>query len=170
MDRIRVIDVPQGSTAVEAQRLMNEPCSESAYMLVQVLPLPDGTTRAFYRMLSKTIIGHRKDVDGKEQAADQIIQQCLAENNKVTADTVVAKLSNAGIVRSVTWVKIRPAWRARESLETASAARESLANILNESPSMGINKLRDVLKKKGFAKGQTWVQYTRAELLSRNTV
>ena len=53
MDRIRVVDVPCGTTAADAQRLMNEPCSENAYMLVQVLPLPDGTTRAFYRLLAK---------------------------------------------------------------------------------------------------------------------
>lgn len=57
MDVIRVVDVPCDTTAVEAQRLMNEPCIENAYLLVQVLQLANGTSRAFYRMLSKAFVG-----------------------------------------------------------------------------------------------------------------
>lgn len=121
MDRIRVIDVPHGTHAVEAQRLMNEPCNESAYMLVQVVQLADGTSRAFYRMLSKEI------------------------SNTVRATSGAAK-------------------------RDAAQARAALAAILSEHPTMGINRLRYVLKSKGFAKGQLWITYTRAELLAQNTV
>jgi hypothetical protein len=46
------------------------------------------------------------------------------------------------------------------------AAREALAAILKESPQMGINKAREVLKKKGHRKGQRWVTMARCEILS----
>lgn len=45
------------------------------------------------------------------------------------------------------------------------AARAALAAILAESPNMGVNKLRDVLRKKGHAKGTRWVTVARSEIL-----
>jgi hypothetical protein len=50
------------------------------------------------------------------------------------------------------------------------AAREALAAILNESPQMGINKLRDVLKAKGHSKGNKWVMLAKAEILGAGSV
>lgn len=54
MDVIRVVDVPVGTCADGAQRLLNGPCAENSYLLVQVLPLPDGSLRAIYRLLART--------------------------------------------------------------------------------------------------------------------
>jgi hypothetical protein len=45
------------------------------------------------------------------------------------------------------------------------AAHEALAAILKDSPQMGVNKLRDALKKKGHGKGQKWVTLRRCEIL-----
>ena len=42
------------------------------------------------------------------------------------------------------------------------AAREALAAILKESPQMGVNKLRNVLKEKGHGKGSNWITMARA--------
>lgn len=50
------------------------------------------------------------------------------------------------------------------------AAREAMAAILKESPQMGINKLRTVLKAKGHGKGSRWVIVTRAELVGAGAV
>ena len=52
MDVVRVVDVPGGMVADEAQRLLNVPCQENRYVLVQVFLLPNGDTRAFFRLAS----------------------------------------------------------------------------------------------------------------------
>jgi hypothetical protein len=45
------------------------------------------------------------------------------------------------------------------------AARDALKAILTDSPNMGINKLRDALKAKGYGKGQKWITLARCEML-----
>ena len=45
------------------------------------------------------------------------------------------------------------------------AARAALAAILKDSPRMGVNKLRDALKHKGYGKGSKWITAARAEIL-----
>jgi len=49
-------------------------------------------------------------------------------------------------------------------------AREALAAILKETPKMGINKLRDVLKARGHGKGNRWITITRGEILGTGSV
>jgi len=120
MDVIRVVDVPDGTAADEAQRLLNVPSSENRYMLVQVLLLPGGVMRAVYRLLS-TVIN-------------------MDRNERVTN------------------------LRGNED-----AARAALVEILKDSPKMGINKLRVVLKAKGYGKGQSWIAVTRCEILDTAT-
>jgi len=124
MDVIRVVDVPGGTSADEAQRLMNVPCVENLYMLVQVLPLADGTTRAFYRLLRKS---HHSDspnrrgvsnLDGKDEVAREIIRD---HGKTLSIPALIRKLADNGIKRGKTWVAEnrvtlcgkKPAYRTR---------------------------------------------------------
>lgn len=50
------------------------------------------------------------------------------------------------------------------------AARAALAAILKDFPKMGVNKLRDALKKKGHGKGSNWIIGTRAAILGSGVV
>ena len=124
MDVIRVVDVPGGTSADEAQRLMNVPCVENLYMLVQVLPLADGTTRAFYRLLRKS---HHSDspnrrgvsnLDGKDEVAREIIRD---HGKTLSIPALIRKLADNGIKRGKTWIAEnrvalcgkKPAYRTR---------------------------------------------------------
>jgi hypothetical protein len=66
---IRVVDIPDEVTAKEAERLMNAPCEEANYLLVNVLYMePLRSTRAVYRLSAReqagTVTGNRPDSDG----------------------------------------------------------------------------------------------------------
>jgi predicted AAA+ superfamily ATPase len=110
MDVIRVVDVPDGTPADEAQKLLNEPCSENRYLLVQVLPLPGGATRAFYRLLRNAYhpdSPHRQsftNLDGKDDAARAIIS---AHGQRLTIPALMRALADTGIKRGKTWVSER---------------------------------------------------------------
>ena len=45
------------------------------------------------------------------------------------------------------------------------AARDALKAILKDSPKLGINKLRDALKAKGYGRGQKWITLARCDVL-----
>lgn len=102
---IRVIDVPDGATAEEAQRLMNGPCDQANYLLVNVLYMePLRSTRAVFRLSAReqagTPMGNRADSEGKDDAARKII----AANSALTVPALIAKLAGMGIDRKKTWV------------------------------------------------------------------
>lgn len=61
MNVIQVVDVPAASSADDAQRLLNAPCAENRYLLVQVLQLPGGATRAIYRLRVERAVTKRQD-------------------------------------------------------------------------------------------------------------
>lgn len=46
-------------------------------------------------------------------------------------------------------------------------AEAALAELVRESPNMGINKLQDALRLKGFKKGGKWVTEAKAKLQGR---
>jgi hypothetical protein len=102
---IRVVDIPDEVTAKEAERLMNAPCEEANYLLVNVLYMePLRSTRAVYRLSAReqagTVTGNRPDSDGKDDAARKII----AANSALTVPALLAKLAGLGIDRKKTWV------------------------------------------------------------------
>jgi hypothetical protein len=77
-------------------------------MLVQVLQLPDGVTRAIYRLLKQAYwrhndeasYGFQRNKDGKDAAAHTII----ADNPDKSIRVLVGLLSDAGIKRGKSWV------------------------------------------------------------------
>lgn len=102
---IRVIDVPDAASAEEAERLMNGPCDQANYLLVNVLYMePLRSTRAVYRLSAReqasTATGTRSDSDGKDDAARAVI----AANSALTVPALIAKLAALGIDRKKTWV------------------------------------------------------------------
>jgi len=105
MDMIRVVDVPGGTPAVEAQRLLNGPSSENRYMLVQVFLLPDGVMRAVYRLLAKALDPDPyqrgvTNLDGNDEAAHAFVKA----HPDMTVRALVTALSGLGITRKKTWV------------------------------------------------------------------
>lgn len=122
MTVIEVVDVPPGASEDEARVLLNRPCEVNRYMLVQVLPLPNGGTRAFYRLVSSAYdknsderIAMRANKDGKEEMALTIIRDHVAES----CTKLERRLAEAGIKRSVNWIgKKRLPMRAKGSTLT----------------------------------------------------
>lgn len=106
---IRVVDIPDAATAEEAERLMNGPCDQANYLLVNVLYMePLRSTRAVYRLSARdqavrpdiTTMGTRSAPDGKDAAARAVI----AANSAMTVPALIAKLAALGIDRKKTWV------------------------------------------------------------------
>jgi hypothetical protein len=122
MTVIEVVDVPPAASEDEARVLLNRPCEVNRYMLVQVLPLPNGGTRAFYRLVSSAYdknsderITMRANKDGKEDTALSIIRDHVEES----CTKLVQRLSEAGIRRSVNWVgKKRLPMRAKGNTDS----------------------------------------------------
>ena len=121
MTVIEVVDVPPGASEDEARALLNRPCEVNRYMLVQVLPLPAGGCRAFYRLVSSAYDkkpgerGASANRDGKETEALQIIRDHVAES----CTKLEQRLADAGIKRSVNWIgKKRLPMRAKGSTLT----------------------------------------------------
>lgn len=110
MNAVEVVDVPPSATEDQARKLLNRPCEENRYMLVQVVILPDGTQRAIYRMLARALDmkpGERAllcrfggNRDGKEDAARALIEA----NRSKSLREIVNMLKQAGIKRGKTWV------------------------------------------------------------------
>lgn len=122
MNVIEVVDVPQGASEDEARVLLNRPCETNRYMLVQVFPLPNGDTRAFYRLVARAYDkkpgelaefkahrdgkpGERNKLahtnrDGNDAAAANIIRN----NPGLTVRKLMALMQQAGIIRGKTWV------------------------------------------------------------------
>jgi hypothetical protein len=107
MTVIEVVDVPPGASEDEARVLLNRPCEVNRYMLVQVLPLPNGGTRAFYRLVSSAYdknsdqrIAMRANKDGKEVLALTIIREHIGES----CTKLEQRLKDAGIKRCVNWI------------------------------------------------------------------
>lgn len=107
MDVIRVVDVPKGATADEAQRLMNGPCAENRYLLVQVLQLPNGNTRAIYRLLARAV---DKDLEGRtalttnRDGKEAEALDFLRAHPEMSLRVMEAELAAIGIKRSKDWL------------------------------------------------------------------
>ena len=109
---IRVVDVPDAATAEEAERLMNGPCDQANYLLVNVLYMePLRSTRAVYRLSAREqagkpaartvgVGGNKANRDGKDEAARAVIKA----NATTTVTALIAKLRALGIKRGKTWV------------------------------------------------------------------
>jgi hypothetical protein len=111
MDLIRVVDVPVGSCADEAQRILNAPCTENSYLLVQVLTLPDGSLRAIYRLLARIpdraeIIHARSYVRSSHSTAaiQQRIERVLRSKGPL-GRAMLYKLTNGRRDGTVIWDK-----------------------------------------------------------------
>jgi len=94
-----VIDIPAGSTAAEAQALLDGPCRQG-YFLVNVVG-----QLAFLRMpvakrneVPKT--SQKANADGKDAAAEQFISQ----HPEMSIRDLVTALADFGIPRKKTWV------------------------------------------------------------------
>jgi hypothetical protein len=110
---IRVVDVPDAATAEEAERLMNGPCDQANYLLVNVLYMePLRSTRAFFRLSAREqagrtdtarsvgVGGNKANRDGNDEAARAVIKA----NATMTITALIAKLKEMGIDRRKTWV------------------------------------------------------------------
>lgn len=75
MDVIQVVDVPAASSADEAQRLLNAPCAENRYSLVQVLQMPGGAARAVYRLRVPRAVTARRSIHGQDTCNATVIQE-----------------------------------------------------------------------------------------------
>ena len=111
MNVIEVVDVPQGASEDDARTLLNRPCESSRYMLVQVLPLPGGGTRAFYRLVNRAYDqkpGERAELhgwfkanrDGMDDAARTLIKYNMGRSVRA----LVKLLEGRGIKRGKSWV------------------------------------------------------------------
>jgi hypothetical protein len=110
MNVIEVVDVPAGASEDEARRLLNRPCEANRYMLVQVFLLPNGHTRAFYRLVARAydlnpgerseLQGFQGNRDGMESAACALIQA----NMNMSLRQLVRVLEDSGIKRGKSWV------------------------------------------------------------------
>lgn len=111
MNVIEVVDVPQGASEDEARTLLNRPCEANRYMLVQVFLLPNGDTRAFYRLVARAYDqkpgerpelqgGFKADRDGMDDAARTLIKYNLGRSVRA----LVRLLEVRGIKRGKTWV------------------------------------------------------------------
>jgi hypothetical protein len=105
MNVIEVVDVPPGTSEAVAREMFNRPCSENRYLLIQVLPMADGTQRGIYRLLAKAYDKSpeqrlQANRDGKEEAAHAIIQA----NSGMTVRALMGELAKAGITRRRTWI------------------------------------------------------------------
>jgi hypothetical protein len=63
-----------------------------------------------------------------------------------------------------------PAPEAVVASKKEAAARGALAGILHEHPKMGINKLREALKAKGYGKGNKWIGAIVSEMRGGGSV
>ena len=110
MNVIEVVDVPQGASEDEARELLNKPCEVNRYMLIQVLPLPGGGIRAFYRLVARAydkkpgerhkLGGNQAKLDGNDDAARAII----GANGTLTIPALIRLLAESDIKRGKTWV------------------------------------------------------------------
>ena len=110
MNVIEVVDVPEGASEDEARTLLNRPCESNRYMLVQVLPLPGGGTRAFYRLASSAYDqkpgeraeqgGFKANRDGMDDPARALIKAHMELSIRI----LVQLLKDSGIKREKTWV------------------------------------------------------------------
>jgi len=101
---IRVIDVPDAATAGEAEQLMNGPCVEANYLLVNVLYMePLKSMRAVYRLSAREQQG-RPDATAGGDGKDDQARAVIAANATMTIPALVAKLADMGIDRKKTWV------------------------------------------------------------------
>ena len=101
---IRVVDVPDAASAVEVARLMNEPCNEANYLLVNVLYMePLHMTRAVYRLTAKEQQG-KADVARGDDKEDARAADYLKEHLSLSDRTVEKDFKGlTGIDRSYKW-------------------------------------------------------------------
>lgn len=101
---IEVVDVPPDTSEGVAREMLNRPCAENRYLLVQVLLMPNGAQRAIYRLLARVYKNpgerHGANRDGMNDTARDLIRL----NSKMTVRQLVALLTNHGIKRGRTWV------------------------------------------------------------------
>jgi hypothetical protein len=113
---VRVVDIPEGATAAEAERLLNEPCRAGFY-LVQVLALGTSTaSRAFFKRRLSNIAESRRNRDGMEAMAVDLIKV----HPELTCRALVDLLKERGIERKLTWV-----WKKRAELSATGVAHAS---------------------------------------------
>ncbi len=105
---IRVVDIPDAATAEEAERLMNGPCTEANYLLVNVLYMePLRFTRAFYRLSAREQAGRPDNPTGNRADSDRedaTARAVITANPALTIPALIAKLAELGIDRKKTWV------------------------------------------------------------------
>lgn len=105
MNVIEVVDVPEGVSEDEARVLLNKPCEVNRYMLVQVLPMPGGAARAFYRLVSSAYDkkpGERNQLrvrDGNHERAVAYVQ----EHPELSLRLLSRGLAEMGIKRGRSW-------------------------------------------------------------------
>lgn len=104
MNVIEVVDVPEGTSEDEARRLLNRPCEENRYMLVQVLPLPGGATRAFYRLVSSAYDKKPYERNKLHTSDHDAAVELIRNNPSLSIRKLVSLLESAGIKRRKTWV------------------------------------------------------------------
>ena len=126
MNVVEVVDIPPSATEDQARTLLNRPCEENRYMLVQVVTLPDGTQRAIYRILARALDMNPEERallcrfsanrDGKDEAAIAVIKG----NPKMSSRELEEQLKALGIKRSKDWC----ARKRRELVANGSVVTE----------------------------------------------
>ena len=108
MDVVRVVDVPIGTCADEAQRILNGPCAENRYLLVQVLQLPDGSLRAIYRLLVLALDAEAREAfrkfSGNRDGKDAEALDFIRAHPELSTRGIESGLAELGIRRSKDWV------------------------------------------------------------------
>ena len=103
MNVIEVVDVPHGASEDEARRLLNGPCEVNRYMLVQVLPVPNGA-RAFYRLVASAYDKKPGERNGNRDGKDDAARAVLRANPDKSIRQLVDMLADLDIKRGRTWV------------------------------------------------------------------
>jgi hypothetical protein len=101
--RMRVIDIPFGTTPDAAEHSLNE-ISED-YYVIAIYPGDKGGTRAFFNLRARRLSGEngrmfRGNQDGKQDEALKII----AEHVDESMSKLKQRLADAGINRSENWI------------------------------------------------------------------
>jgi len=106
LEPIRVIDIPNGTSPADAERLLNTPYTDGFYLFAAVSC--GDVTRAIFKILKREIARRRgptkrSNKDGQEVEAVAIIREWPEDS----LNELVERLKAAGIERGRSWINVK---------------------------------------------------------------